>query len=222
MAETITHGAAGADEGPASGPVLCLIGCAAPAVFQLATVVRAALADGWRTCAVVTPTAARWLAAELPELARLTGCAVRSEYSVPGRVSPEQPRPDAVLVAPATANTVNKCAAGISDTLALGIMNTAIGMGMPISVAVAAGVEDRRHPAFAASTAILRGAGAHVFVPEHPDGALLPVTGDPSAMSVRPRGRASAPLRWQEALAVLTETARPGRDRRHPVARGAP
>jgi len=37
-------------------------------------------------------------------------------------------------VAPATFNTVNKWAAGISDTLALGILCEAYGMGIPTAV----------------------------------------------------------------------------------------
>jgi Flavoprotein len=35
--------------------------------------------------------------------------------------------PDAIIVAPATFNTINKWAVGISDTLALGLLTEAIG-----------------------------------------------------------------------------------------------
>jgi phosphopantothenoylcysteine synthetase/decarboxylase len=38
------------------------------------------------------------------------------------------PRADAVAIAPATFNTINKWVAGISDTFALGLLNEAIGL----------------------------------------------------------------------------------------------
>ncbi|MQA97015.1 MAG: hypothetical protein GEV11_21080 [Streptosporangiales bacterium] len=47
---------------------------------------------------------------------------------------PRSPRADAVIVAPATYNTVNKWASGISDTYALGILAEAPGLGIPVVV----------------------------------------------------------------------------------------
>jgi hypothetical protein len=44
---------------------------------------------------------------------------VRSHYARPG--APRSLVPDAILVAPATYNTINKWAHGISDTYALGV-----------------------------------------------------------------------------------------------------
>lgn len=41
------------------------------------------------------------------------------------------PAPDALVVAPCTFNTANKLVAGISDTLALGLLNEAIGAEIP-------------------------------------------------------------------------------------------
>ncbi len=43
-----------------------------------------------------------------------------------------EPRGDAVLVVPATFNTINKWAAGMNDTLALGLLNEALGSWIPI------------------------------------------------------------------------------------------
>jgi phosphopantothenoylcysteine decarboxylase len=42
------------------------------------------------------------------------------------------PPADAIIVAPATVNTINKWAAGICDTVALGILVEAIGKKLPI------------------------------------------------------------------------------------------
>jgi phosphopantothenoylcysteine synthetase/decarboxylase len=41
---------------------------------------------------------------------------------------------DAVIVAPATYNTINKCAQGISDTYALGLLAEAVSLPIPVVV----------------------------------------------------------------------------------------
>ncbi|WP_231334061.1 flavoprotein [Actinomadura graeca] len=61
-----------------------------------------------------------------------TGHPVRSEYRKPDR--PRSPRPDAIIVAPATYNTINKWTNGISDTYALGILAEAPGPNIPLAV----------------------------------------------------------------------------------------
>ena len=54
----------------------------------------------------------------------------RSWYVVRSRAQP--PRADAIIVAPATFNTINKWANGISDTYALGILAEAAGLNIPV------------------------------------------------------------------------------------------
>jgi hypothetical protein len=169
-----THSAASARSaavgpGPGDGggrrAVLYVIGCAAPPVLRVHAPLRAARDHGWNTCLVLTPTAAAWLKPELPALAELTGHPVRSEYRLPGEPD-ALPRPDAILVAPATANTMNKCTAGISDTLALGLVNEAIGSGMPLVFVPSLG-HDQGHPAFGRTVRMLREAGVAVLLPDH-------------------------------------------------------
>ncbi len=62
----------------------------------------------------------------------MTGNVVRSEYRSPGE--PRSPKSDAFIVAPATYNTINKLAAGASDTYALGVLAEAIGLGLPVVI----------------------------------------------------------------------------------------
>ena len=69
------------------------------------------------------------------------------------------PSADAMIVVPATFSTINKWAAGISDMLALGLINEAIGMSIPIVTVPVVNDALARHPALAASLATLRGAG---------------------------------------------------------------
>lgn len=103
-------------------------------------------------CVVATPRAASWLDGDA--LARQTGFPVRSDYKRPD--DPDTlPRADMVMVAPATFNTINKWAAGISDTFALGILNEAIGLAVPVIAVPYAKSSLAAHPAFAESLAKL-------------------------------------------------------------------
>jgi Flavoprotein len=77
-----------------------------------------------------------------------------------------------VVVAPATFNTINKWAVGISDTLALGLLNEAIGLGVPIIEVPFPNVALARHPAFQRSMSELRGYGVQLLF--DPDAYPLP------------------------------------------------
>jgi phosphopantothenoylcysteine synthetase/decarboxylase len=71
-----------------------------------------------------------------------------------------------LVVAPLTFNTLNKWAAGISDTLALGILNELLGVGIPMIAAPCIKGTLRRHPAYGDSTRRLTGCGVTVMDPE--------------------------------------------------------
>ncbi len=103
-----------------------------------------------------------------------TGHPVRSEYKKPGEPD-VLPPPDAIIVAPASFNTINKWAAGISDTLALGLITEAIGEGLPIATIPAVNGAQAKHPAWERSVETLRAAGVEVLhgegvYPAHPPG----------------------------------------------------
>jgi hypothetical protein len=95
-------------------------------------------------------------------LEQLTGHPVRSEYKDPG--GPDVlPDPDAVIIAPATVNTINKWAAGICDTLALGILAEAIGKGLLLVALPFSNRAHAAHPAFTENVAKLRSWGVTVL-----------------------------------------------------------
>jgi phosphopantothenoylcysteine synthetase/decarboxylase len=73
------------------------------------------------------------------------------------------PPPDAIIVAPATVNTVNKWALGICDTLALGLLVEAIGKRLPLVAVPTTNPEHAAHPAFAENLARLRSWGVTVL-----------------------------------------------------------
>ena len=146
---------------------LYLIACAAPPARRISVGIRAAQAAGWDVCLVLTPSAHRWAVedavGELDELQALTGHPVRHSYKLPSE-DDVLPAPDVLLAAPLTSNSLTKWAAGISDTLALGLLTEGIGLGLPIVALPHWNIAQGRHPAVARSVAELRGAGVNVLL----------------------------------------------------------
>lgn len=145
--------------------VLYMIACAAPPAQRIGTGIEKAQAVGWDVCLVLTPSAARWLDAELTELTKLTGHPVRTAYKLPGQPD-VLPPPDAILVAPATFNTLNKWAQGIADTLALGLVTEAIGLQLPIVALPYLNQAQAGHPVLSQSVDFLRVNGVTVLLGE--------------------------------------------------------
>jgi phosphopantothenoylcysteine synthetase/decarboxylase len=140
--------------------VLYIIACAAPPSRQITRLITPAQHEGWDVCLLVTPSAARFIDADALE--NLTGHPVRSDYKEPG--TPDAlPPPDAIIVAPATLNTINKWAAGICDTLALGILVEAIGKKLPVVALPFTNYAHAAHPAFEENIRRLRSWGVRVL-----------------------------------------------------------
>lgn len=87
-------------------------------------------------------------------------------------------RADLVVVAPATANTLAKMAAGLADDL---LGTTLLATTAPVVVAPAMHTEMWRHPATQANMRVLRGRGVHVVGPA--DGPLTGGDSGPGRMS---------------------------------------
>jgi len=113
-----------------NGRVLTAVVCGAGPAAATGTLVKLACDRGWKVQVVVTPAALEFF--DEYAIADQTGTPVRSQYAKPG--APRSQVPDAILVAPATYNTINKWAQGISDTYALGVLAEATGLGVPIVV----------------------------------------------------------------------------------------
>lgn len=153
--------------------VLYLFGSAAPPVFDVDKVIRDAQDRGWDVCLGLTPTAARWLGGRLPELEELTGHPVRSEYKLPGEPD-VWPKADVILVAPATFNTVNAWALGLTRDFVVGVVAEGVGKGIPMVAMPCVNAAYVRHRQFERSVAGLREMGVEVlygeggFVPNQP------------------------------------------------------
>lgn len=146
---------------------------AAPPVFDVAIVIEDAQARGWDVCLGLTPTAARWLQSSLDGLAALTGHSVRSEYKLPGEPD-VWPMADAIVFAPATFNSVNEWALGLTSKFVVGVVAEGIGKGIPTVAMPCVNAAYAQHPAFERSVETLRAAGVTVlygeggFVPNEP------------------------------------------------------
>ncbi|WCN82520.1 flavoprotein [Micromonospora sp. LH3U1] len=140
-------------------PVLALVVSAAPPVLRISELIDRLLADGWTVCVTATPTAATWI--DLDALARQTGYPVRVAWRLPDDPEPH-PAADTTAVVPATFNVINKWALGINDNVALGILNQALGSGLPVYAFANVKAELAAHPAYKASLRQLTAAGVIV------------------------------------------------------------
>lgn len=175
------------------GRVLYMVACAAPPTLHLTTGVQIARSKGWDVRIVLTRSARPWVS--IPELIRSSGHPVRTEHKLPGE--PDIfPLPDAVLVAPATFNTLNKWAAGISDTLALGLINESIGKGLPIVTVPFVNEAQSRHPAFNRSLNQLRESRVRILYSEN----VISPTKPDSGLSM------AGSFPWKEALDELLKS----------------
>jgi phosphopantothenoylcysteine synthetase/decarboxylase len=139
---------------------LYLIVCGAPPARDANRLVQLAQAEGWDVCVIATPSGRNFIDPAALEAA--TGHPIRSEYKQPDAAD-VLPPPDAIVVAPATFNTINKWAAGISDTLALGLLTEAIGKRLPVVALPFINAAQAEHPAFQVSVDRLRAAGVQLL-----------------------------------------------------------
>ncbi|MFC0865137.1 flavoprotein [Sphaerimonospora cavernae] len=159
-------------------PILYVVACGGRPAAELPALIERLQADNWTVCAVATPSGTKFIDSD--RLSELTGYPVRNDYKRPE--DPEiLPAPDAIAVVPATFNTTNKWAQGISDTLALGLLNEALGLGLPIVSVPWPNHALALHPAFTHSVALLREWGVSVIF--DPDRLPAPNSGAPGAVS---------------------------------------
>jgi hypothetical protein len=170
----------------AGKPFLYVVVCAAGIAAGVPELITAAQGRGWEVGVIATPVAMGGFFDAGAVEAR-TGRPVRSAWRSPADPRPFPP-PDAVVVAPATFNTLNKWAAGLADTLAVGTLCEAAGLGVPIAVLPCVADALAAHPAYRSSLVRLRGMGVRFGDP---------YTGEPEADGGRPR------FAWERALDLL-------------------
>jgi phosphopantothenoylcysteine decarboxylase len=176
---------------PAPG-VLYVLVCGSPMARDVGVLVDLAHADGWEVCVVTTPEGRKFV--DTAALHAQTGHPVRSHYKNPGDVDVLPPA-NAMIVAPATVNTVNKWAAGITDTLVLGLLVEGYGYRIPTAVVPYTNNIMALHPALQESLAKLRTWGVHVLYGEE-----VCRLGDPGQTDTL-RGQ----FPWRQALEAVSD-----------------
>lgn len=141
---------------------LYVVVCAAGPAGHVDRLIRPAQAWGWQVQAIATPAAVDFFDTDAIE--ELTGRPVRSQHRGPN--TPRSPRADAVVVAPASFNTINKLAAGIADNYALDVLNETIGLGVPVTILPFVNAAYAGRSPFRRSVAALQEEGVEVLIGE--------------------------------------------------------
>lgn len=173
-------------DSPSGKRFLHVVVCAAGVAAGVGELIAAAQERDWEVGVVATPVALGGFL-DTAAVEAQTGRPLRSAWRAPGDPRPFPP-PDAVVVAPATFNTVNKWAAGIADTLALATLCETYGTGVPVAVLPCVSATLAAHPAYRESLARLRGMGVRFGEP---------FSGEPREDGGRPD------FGWERALDLL-------------------
>ncbi|MFJ3519667.1 flavoprotein [Streptomyces sp. NPDC090131] len=170
---------------PQRKPFLYVVVCAAGIADDVGKLIKAAQERNWAVGVVATPHALPFL--DVPAIETQTGFQIRYAWRSPGDDRPLPPA-DAIAVAPATFNTVNKWAAGFADNLALAILCEAYGLGVPTAVLPYVNSALAGHPAYRRSIAELREMGVSIgsYEPHRPKA-----------------GGGSDRFHWEEAIRLL-------------------
>ena len=174
----------------AEQPVLSIVVCGAGPAAETGAFAKQAIDHGWMVQVIATKSALPFF--DAGEIGKLTGAPVRSQYSTPG--APRSRIPDAIIVAPATFNTINQWALGLTETYALGVLAEQTGMGIPIAAVPYVSDALAGRPPFQRSVKALRAEGVSVLLGP---GAIMP-------HPARTEDDHLAAFPWQLALDEIT------------------
>lgn len=146
--------------------------CGSVAAVRSPEIARELMRNGAEVYAVMTEPAQKLISPELmewatgnPAVTELTGRIEHVELggSFPGSA-------DLLLIAPATANTIGKIAAGIDDTPVTSLATTSIGSGLPIVIVPAMHRSMYDHPVVQQNIKRLESLGIRIIQPEIVEG----------------------------------------------------
>jgi phosphopantothenoylcysteine synthetase/decarboxylase len=146
-----------------SGPTLSLIVCGAGPAPRVGALIDLARSAGWTVQVIATAAAVPMI--DLAAIEAKTGAPVRTDYSGNGtgrRV--HSSAADAVILAPATYNTINKLAVGINDTYALNVAAEAIGRRTRVVILPFVNTALAARQPFTTAVRNLRAEGVHIIL----------------------------------------------------------
>jgi len=139
--------------------------------YKAADIARALMRHGAEVYAVMTPAAQEIIHPNLmewstgnPVVTKLTGKVEHVKFTT------GEAKADLVIVAPATANTIGKIAAGIDDTPVTSYVSSALGAAIPIVIAPAMHDTMIKHPIIQENMRRLRGVGVTILEPTPEEG----------------------------------------------------
>ncbi|MCX8182247.1 MAG: bifunctional phosphopantothenoylcysteine decarboxylase/phosphopantothenate--cysteine ligase CoaBC [Candidatus Methanomethyliaceae archaeon] len=148
------------------GKRIALCVCGSVAVIKAPDLARELMRNGAEVFTIMSPSSQKLISPSLlewatgnPVVTDLTGKIEHVLFGGKGGV-------DLVLIAPATANTIGKIAAGIDDTPVTSLATTAIGSGIPIMILPAMHGSMYRHPIVSDNLKKLSSLGIKIISPE--------------------------------------------------------
>jgi hypothetical protein len=136
--------------------------CAAGRARDVGTLVQGALDRHWSVRLIATPAALEEGLVDVEGLEKQTRRQVIRSYSKPGES--RIPKADAIIVAPATANTIAKLALAIADTHTSALLNQAVGAKIPVVILPSIKDDHMQRIAFKNHVATLRREGVIVLL----------------------------------------------------------
>lgn len=176
---------------------LLIVPCGAAPAADISTLITTAQHAGWSAAVTATPSALQFLDGAVIE--RMTGASPRTGFDTTSDRSQTRTvhKADAIIIAPATYNSINKLAAGIADTYALTVLAELVGLGVPtvivpfVNAALAA-----RHP-YRNALQSLGAEGVRIVGPDDQWEPHEPGTG----------GQQQQRFPWQQAFALAAALA---------------
>ncbi|QSB06518.1 flavoprotein [Natronoglycomyces albus] len=173
--------------------VVYLVICGAGPAEDAETFIDHARKCGWECHVLTTPAGLGFI--DVEELERASGHPVATGHRQPSQPRRRKPPADAIVIAPATSNTICKLAAGISDNYALDVVNECLGLGVPTIVLPFVNQALANRQPFADAVENLTSEGVHVLLGEDGFTPHLPGHGESN--------RSSYP--WTQALDKANE-----------------
>lgn len=145
-----------------TGGHLQIVVCGAGPAADVAQLVSAAQEQSWTAAVTATPTATDFI--DVPTIEELTGAAVRSSYRASPGARRSLPPADALVIAPATYNSINKIALGLADNYAMTAVAELIGRQVPTVIVPFVNAALAARSPFHRAVASLRDEGIHVLL----------------------------------------------------------
>jgi phosphopantothenoylcysteine synthetase/decarboxylase len=136
--------------------------CGAGPARGASRLIEAAVERGWTVDVTATENALGFV--DVSEIARISGRPVRTTYRYAADGTLLSPAADALIIAPATFNTINKLALGIADTYPLSSVAEVIGRGVPTVVVPSVNTALAARAPFRRSVDTLRSEGVRVLL----------------------------------------------------------